>query len=72
MKFLKAVNANNVAQVKKSVGSGSSQIPRVAVKTAWGYEDEAGVSVDIEATKQVQYIDTGNMNAVELACVRGC
>lgn len=32
------------------IGSKDSQIPRVAVKTAWGFQDEAGVIVEIEAS----------------------
>ena len=41
------------------------------LSTLWGFEDEEGLRLEIEATDQVEYIDTLMMNPIELACVRG-
>ena len=72
LKLLKSVNHNNIAQVKKYVGGKDYTIPRVAMKTLYGYEDEQGVKLEIESSKQIAYQETDQMNPVELACVRGC
>ena len=48
--MLKAVNANNIAQVKKQFGQKESSVPRVEIKTVYGYSDEAGVRVEIESS----------------------
>jgi hypothetical protein len=40
LKLLKSVNYNNISQVKKYVGGKDYTIPRVAMKTLYGYEDE--------------------------------
>jgi hypothetical protein len=37
--------------VKKYVGGKDFVIPRVAVKSAIGYEDEQGVKLEIESSK---------------------
>ena len=51
LKLLKSVNHNNIAQVKKYVGGKEYTIPRVAMKTLYGYEDEQGVKLEIESSK---------------------
>ena len=48
LKLLKAVNANNILQVKKLVGQKEYSIPRVAVHTVNGYEDEERIIITIE------------------------
>lgn len=71
LKLLKAVNSKNIQGVRKFVGQRDSALPRVAVRTLFGYNDEEGVQLDIEASEQVEVIETDRMNPIELACVRG-
>lgn len=74
MKMLKAVNSNNLRKVQKyndkSNRTGAS-IPRVALKTLWGFADEESIKIEIEASSQIEVFQTEMMNPVELACVRG-
>ena len=67
---MKAVNANNIDQVKKMLNEGKF-FKTAGLSTIWGFEDEEGLRIEIEATDQVEYIDTLLMNPIELACVRG-
>ena len=46
-------------------------IPRVALKSIYGFSDEAGVRIEIESSGQTEIIETDRMNPLELACVRG-
>ena len=68
--MLKAVNSNNILGVKKVIGAKEFSIPRVAIKTLWGYTDEERVKLEHE-TKMIEELDTQKMNPLELACVRG-
>ena len=43
----------------------------MALKTLFGYSDEAGVRIEIESSGQTEIIETDRMNPLELACVRG-
>lgn len=70
IKLLKAVNADNIDQVKKMLNEGKF-FKTAGLNTLWGFEDEEGLRLEIEATEQVEYIDTLMMNPIELACVRG-
>lgn len=71
---MKAVNANNLRKVQKyneqSNKTGAS-VPRVALKTLWGFADEEPIKIEIEASSQFEVFQTEMMNPVELACVRG-
>lgn len=71
LKLLKSVNANNILQVKKLAGQREYAIPRVAVKTLQGFSDTEPIQIEIESSSEVMYLDTDQMNPVELACVRG-
>jgi hypothetical protein len=71
LKLLKAVNANNILQVKKLAGQQSYSIPRVAVKTLYGYSDDERILIEVEGSPEVVAIETDMMNPLELACVRG-
>jgi len=70
-KLLKAVFANNLDQVKKFVGQKEYSIPRVAVKTLFGYSAQEGIQLEFECSGQVEIIETDRMNPLELACVKG-
>jgi len=71
LKLLKAANSNNVEVVKSKIGSKGSSIPRVAARTLFGYDDDDGIKLEIEASDEVEMIETDLMNPLELACVRG-
>ena len=74
MKLFKAVNANNLTKVKKYLDPRNmygTSVPREAVKTCEGFDDEDVVRVTIEASQQVEVFATDMMNPLELACVRG-
>ena len=47
------------------------KVPNTSLKSLWGFRDEEGVQIDIEALKEIETIDTFSMNPLELACSRG-
>ena len=55
--------------IKKYIGD--NKIPRMALRTIWGFDDEEGIHIEIEASEEVHIVETLLMNPMELACVRG-
>lgn len=64
LKFLKSVNANNLAAVKKS------DLDAGLLKSISGYEDEEGVHLQNSEHLEHEFIETTGLNPLELACVR--
>lgn len=50
LKLLKAVNANNILIVKKLVGQKEFSVPRVAIRSIYGYQDEERILINVEGS----------------------
>ena len=48
--LLKAANTNNIYVIQRFVTLRDSVIPRVGLRTLYGFDDEEGVEVEIEAS----------------------
>ena len=49
--LLKAANTNNKLVIQRFVGQRDSIIPRVALRTLYGFDDEEGIEIEIEASE---------------------